>query len=386
MNDIIDSSLYDILGVDKNSKLETIKKAYKNLAIKYHPDKNINNKDFCKEDFINITNAYNIIADSFNQNSNNTQNSNDTQNYNYNQNLNDDENSDDNQKFYDNYKDLNNATEFFKIFMNNEINEINSKKKTDKLNLFLDLEDIYNGCNKKIIFNRLILCKYCKGSGSLSLKEKQNCNRCSGLGITTIIKQNGNNLNEINIPCNKCNGYGKISKKGDDCKFCNSKGMYKKNDTINVNIEKGYDKNIINLKKMGNFNIDIGFYNDLEISIKIKEHPIFKLKKNDLIVKHKISLCNALVDNFIIITHLDKRKIYAKTDNLLLKNRLKYIKNEGMPIYNLPGNRGNLIIKITIKYPEKIDLSKVKFLKKIIPYVNYNLSDDFDKKQLIDNL
>ena len=57
-----------------------------------------------------------------------------------------------------------------------------------------------------------------------------------------------------------------------------------------------------------------------------------------------------------------------------------------MPIYNLPGNRGNLIIKIIIKYPEQIELSKVKFLKKIIPYVNYNLSDDFDKKQLIDNL
>jgi len=363
MNSNLDSSLYDILGIDKNSDLDTIKKAYKNLAIKYHPDKNINNKDFCKENFIEITNAYNILSNNFNKIEK--------------------EDICDNYADFKSKNDINKATSFFKIFMNNEIN-INNHQ-IDKLNLEINLEDIYNGCNKIINFDRIVSCKYCKGLGTISLEKKQICNICSGLGINTIIKQEGNILNEINIPCNKCKGFGKINKQGDGCKFCNSKGYYKNNDKINLNIEKGYDKNKIILKKKGNFNINNRNYNDLEILIKIKEHPIFKVRKNDLIIKHKLSLCNALVDNFIIITHLDNRKIYAKSDDLLLKNRLKYIKNEGMPLYNLPGKRGDLIIKIIVKYPEKIELSKVKYLKKIIPYNNYNFSDDFDKKQLLDN-
>ena len=76
-------------------------------------------------------------------------------------------------------------------------------------------------------------------------------------------------------------------------------------------------------------------------------------------------------------------EIYAKFDGNLIINRNKLIKNEGIPIYNLPGKRGNLIIKLVIKYPDINDPLKKEFLKKILPYKDIKITNDMEKKKLL---
>ena len=79
----------------------------------------------------------------------------------------------------------------------------NDKKEKENLvkTLDLDLEDIYKGANKKFMYYRFVHCNKCQGQGKIILDEKINCNICKGLGINTIIRQDGNLLNEINVPC-----------------------------------------------------------------------------------------------------------------------------------------------------------------------------------------
>ena len=354
------SELYNILGIEETKDRNILKKTYKRLAFKYHPDKNLGNESNTEKQFVEITNAYNKLIEY----------------------LNNDEleniEKDDNINQYQPDINISAATEFFKIFMSH-----NDKKEKENLvkTLDLNLEDIYKGANKKIIYYRFVHCNKCQGQGKIILDEKINCNICKGLGINTIIRQDGNLLNEINVPCSNCGGYGIISKQGSICDICQGEKKIKKKEILNINIEIGFDKKSLFYKNLGNYNNNK--YNDLELIININEHQIFKKNGNDLIMKHKISLCNALIDNFIIINHLDGREIYAKFDGNLIINRNKLIKNEGIPIYNLPGKRGNLIIKLVIKYPDINDPLKKEFLKKILPYKDIKITNDMEKKKLL---
>ena len=350
--------LYEILGIDETKDINILKKTYKKLALKYHPDKNVGNETDTEKEFIKITNAYNKISEYLLEEKK--------------------ENLEEDNK---NQTEINisAATEFFKIFMSKD--NIEENKNLVEI-LDLNLEDIYQGANKRLKYYRYVHCNKCQGQGKVLLKEKINCNICKGLGINTIIKQEGNILNEINVPCGTCKGYGIISKQGSICDICHGEKRIKKKELININIDIGFDKTTILYENMGNFVNNK--YNNLEVKINLKEHPVFKKKNNDLIIKHKISLCNALIDDYIIITHLDKREIYAKFDGNLILNRIKLIRNEGIPIYNLPGKRGNLIIKLAIKYPKEIDPLKKDFLKKILPYKDIKITNDMERKKLLD--
>lgn len=357
-------NLFEILEIDETNNKELVKKAYKNLSLKYHPDKNLNNHEVSSKKFIKITEAYKEIIKEI-----------DTVN-------------DEKILEYDNSVNninLNAATKFFKIFMENQIleNENENNNLVKKLNI--TLEDIFTGCNKIIDYKRYICCLRCNGKGNMLSDEEIKCYKCYGKGIITIIKQNGLLLNEINMPCEECDGYGQVFKLGNKCLFCNGKKKIIKNEKIKISLDKGMDKEKIVISKKGNFDTKNLCYRDLEIKFNLLKHPLYKKKNNDLILKYKISLCSALVDNYIIFSHLDNRKIIAEFDDILILNKLKYVKNEGMPIYNNPEKRGDLIIKFIVKYPKTINNTSKMYLKKILPYKeNIHDFNNYEKKEMYD--
>ena len=257
---------YELLGVNKNSENKDIKKAYRKLAIKLHPDKGGN-----PEKFKEITEAYNVLMDPIKKEIYDTQG-----------------------KEALNGGGMYSQGDIFSQMFSGNRNQIKKGKNVEHI-LNITFEEIYTGSNKKISIDREVIdknsvskCKYCKGQGML-LKKIQ---------MGPIIQQVGQN-------CNKCNGSGK--------KYIKQIQQ----DNINVYVPIGCRNNHkIVIDGMGEDIVD-GEPGNLTIILNIIDHDKFKRKGDNLFFDCKISLVESLCGIEKVIEHLDKRKIVIKTDHTI---------------------------------------------------------------------
>lgn len=333
---------YSVLGVNKSATDIEIKKAYKKLAMKYHPDRNSGDKE-AESKFKKIGEAYEILSDPKKR------------------------------EIYDQYghsgfdysnNSYSNSTSHFTDIFNDIFGDIfddqvNSSKKSysyrgeDLLHVIkIDLEDAAIGVKTTFNVDTYFSCEPCKGNGSKDGISFVKCVRCDGSGRLKI--QQGFIM--IQQTCNKCNGKGSVVK--EICSLCFGKGRVKSEKTLSIKIPPGInDNDKIRLAGEGEAGKNGGSSGDLYIQVKIKKHDIFTRKESHLYCDVPISLKVALLGGEIDVPNLSG-KIKIKIPKETQSNKVFRIKNKG--IKNLHDNYyGDLFCRILVEIPSKLSYEQI---------------------------
>lgn len=344
---------YKILGINKNSNDAEIKKAYKKMCLKYHPDRNLDNKKASEEKFKEISKAYEVLSDN------------------------------EKRKKYDlygeeginnmgnqNMGDFNPFDLFSNVFGGNQFRNMRKEEKikspTRTETLELPLDDLYTGKVLKINYKQVIKCKVCNGIGCEDPNNIIKCDICEGSGNILKIKRMGPIIQQMNQQCYKCFGKGKIIRDNAECPKCNGSKSERVLSSLQVTITKGSkngDKLVFYNK--GDWNPKYKEEGDLHLIIKETKSSNGMVREGEnLLMKQKISLYESLCGLNKIFKHLDNRNILMKYDGIINPYNKMIIHNEGMRTPD--GLYGDLIIEFIVIFPETIDKKRKEYLKKIL--------------------
>lgn len=343
---------YKILGIDKNASQEEIKKAFRQLARKYHPD--VAGKE-SEEKFKEINEAFQVLSDPQKRSQ------------------------------YDQFGSAAfrpedfagfrwpSFDELFRDFGFGDILDVFSgfKERTKtgpeegadlRYDLEITLEDAFNGLTKKLDIPSFVECKTCDGSKA-KYGYLKDCPNCDGTGEIRRIQRSAF-AQVVNItPCNKCNGSGQIIEK--PCDDCKGVGRIKKIKKIEVKIPRGADNgSYLRIAGQGEAGYNGGPPGDLYVVIHVEEHPIFDRHEDDLFCQTTVSLGQAVFGGEIEIPTINnkaKLKIPAGTQS----HTVFRLKRQGMPNLHT-SKRGDQLVKIIVKIPENLSEKQKKILKEFI--------------------
>lgn len=357
---------YKILGVDKNASKEEVKKAYKKLAKKYHPD--MNKDSGAEEKFKEISEAAAILGD-------------DEKRRNYDQ-------------FGTTYEQFSGGSGFdfsdfgfdfgsnsfnfdslfeqifgsgifggsSRGFSRRSSNSFSRRGSDLRFNLEITLDETFEGVTKKIKIPKLETCEKCGGSGAHSDSDIINCDECGGSGISQKVKRTPFGIFQTTTTCQKCSGAGKVIKK--ECHTCSGEGRVEVKKEISVKIPKGIESGThLRVSKEGEAGEHGGPHGDLYVFVTIKEHPLFSRDGNDLYLEVPISIVQATLGAIIEVPKMKgktKLKIPAGTQ----PETIFKIKGEGMPHLHGSGV-GDELVKVMVQIPEKLNKKQKKIFEEL---------------------
>ena len=333
---------YKTLGISKESSQEEIKKAFRHLARKYHPDVNQGNKE-AEEKFKEINEAFQVLGNSdkkqqYDQYGSSAFSHEDTTGF---------------RSRGFNFEDLFSDFGFgdiFDIFNHRRRNGVEDYEEGADLryDLYIALEEAFSGIKKTIEVRVHETCKKCKGLGAEE-KYLKECEKCKGSGEIRIARKHGFTQFVSVSPCDKCHGNGKIATKY--CDTCNGKGDAEKIEKIEVKIPKGINHGqYLRIEGKGELgrNAPPG---DLYVVIHVKDHPIFKREEENLFLDKKIDLTTAIFGGEIIIKGIDEKNIKIKIPAGTQSHSSLRIEGQGMSIVK-SRERGDLFIRIIVEIPK----------------------------------
>lgn len=345
---VADDKYYKILNIQSNATQDEIKKAYRKLAMKYHPDKNPNDLT-AEEKFKEINQAYSVLSDpekrrlydQFGENSEHRQiNPMDIFN-----------------RMFGNGFSFTNFTNF-----TNQFPYFHQKQKGNPVQIILkcELKDLYFGKIYKRKITRDRLCRYCEGTGSED-KKKNKCEICDGHGYIIQSFRHGSMIFNSQRNCDSCKGSGyKSVDKNKKCKKCNGLGIIPEEKIFEINVKPGMKEGqqfIFYNESNESENIIPG---DIIFIIEEIKNDKFKRINDDIIYKHKISLKEALI-GFYTTLDLFGEKINISYDKIISPNKFLVIPSKGFKKDN--GKSGNLILEIEIEFPSELSDEWKKILE-----------------------
>lgn len=344
---------YKILGVSKDATQEEIKKAFRQLARKYHPD--VNKEKGAEEKFKEINEAFQVLGNpekraQYDQYGSSAFSAEDIAGF---------------RNFKFNFDDLFSDFGFGDIF--DFFSERRSRKYEDyeegadlRYDLEISLEEAFFGSKKVIEIPSYEICKKCHGKGAEE-KYFEECDKCHGTGEIRTVRKHGFTQFISIVSCNKCLGKGKIAKKY--CDICKGKGKIKKIQKIEIKIPRGVNNGqYLRIEGKGEQgkNAPPG---DLYIVIHVKKHSVFKREDENLFLDKKINLMTAIFGGDIEIQGIDK-KIRLKIPPGTQSHTHFRLQGQGMPILNSK-ERGDLFVRIIVDIP-KLSKEKEKKFQKIL--------------------
>jgi DnaJ family protein A protein 2 len=353
--------LYESLGLTQNASPDEIKKAYRKLAMQYHPDKGGDSEKF-KE----ISHAYDVLSDEGKRDE-------------YNQ-LGDDgiqarQNGGGGFPGGMNPHDIfaqmfggGGGFPGFQFDMNfghGGGHRGGAKKRNDHQHaMHINLQDVYTGTHKSIRINITKTCFTCK----------ETCHACQGRGNITTMHRNGIFTQVATAACNECKGSGKIIKGKTSCSDCSGKGSIVEDKKVELDIPRGITNGTqIRIEGLGeqkqNSNEIAG---DLILHIVVNDHPVFIRQGNDLQYPTRITFKESIVGKDFIIDHFSGPVKISTKDFGIIQSAKKYeVKGKGMPIDKNSESYGNLIIQFDIIYPtKKLETSEIETLNMAFNSIN----------------
>ncbi len=357
---------YEVLGVDKSAQKEEIKKAYRKLAIKYHPDKNPGSAE-AEEKFKEATEAYEVLSDEKKRQTydqfgfagiDNMAGGHDYSNV-Y-------------RDFEDIFSGFGNFGSVFESFFGGGQRTRSSAEHRNRgsdlrYNLRIPFKESVFGTKVEISYTREAPCNYCKGSGAEKGSSHKVCHSCNGSG--QVRRSSG--FFSIASTCPTCNGEGRIIEH--PCGGCSGLGVVHKNQKIKVKIPAGIEPGKrIAIPKQGNAGHNGGSPGDLYVYIDVKPHETFERNGYDLHQMIPISMTQAALGCEIFIQSLDDRKIKVKIPAGTQNNKQLRIKGEGVPHLHNESYRGDLYLILRVEIPTKLSKKEKQLLSELSESIGEN--------------
>ncbi|MEA3347113.1 MAG: molecular chaperone DnaJ [Candidatus Auribacterota bacterium] len=363
---------YSILGVSKGAGEREIKKSYRKLAMKHHPDRGGDEEAFKK-----ISEAYAVLSDPQKK-----------QNY--------DQFGDAGFHQRYSYEDIFRGADFNDIFREMGFNFGGSQSRGSIFDLFtggfggfgrrgrrmergadlevvleLSLEDAAKGGEKRMKIQHLVKCSKCNGTGAKKGTGKKTCPKCHGSGQIRHTRNFGGMRFVTSTVCDKCRGAGKIIE--DPCPECEGSGKERKTESIEVSVPKGiFTGATLRLQGEGNYARDAS--GDLYVHTRVKEHNKFKREEDDLWLDYPISFGQAVLGSKLKVPLLlggdHTINISAGTQT----HEVFTIKGEGMPKVRGRGN-GDLKVRVIVQIPKKLSKKEKELIKELEGIEDKNLLD-----------
>jgi molecular chaperone DnaJ len=336
---------YEVLGVSRDSSERDIKKAYKRLAMKFHPDRNQGDAT-SSDKFKEVKEAYEILTDPQKKAAYDQHGHAAFEQGGY--------GGGGNADFGDIFGDV-----FGDIFGGGRRGggQARAQRGADlRYNMELSLEDAVRGCSKEIQIPTLVHCDTCHGSGAKKGSSPETCGTCHGHGQVQMRQ----GFFAVQQTCPTCQGKGKIIK--DPCNDCHGQGRKQKSKTLNVKIPAGVDTgDRIRLSGEGEAG-DMGApTGDLYVQVHVKEHNIFERDGSNLYCEVPVSFAMAALGGEVEVPTLDGR-VSLKVPEETQSGRMFRMRGKGVKSVR-GGAIGDLLVKLVVETPVKLSARQKELLK-----------------------
>ncbi len=363
---------YEVLGIDKNASADEMKKAYRKLAMQYHPDRNPDDKT-AEEKFKEAAEAYEVLSDDEKRSKY------DRFGHDAMRGGQDFHGFSNAQDIFSHFSDIfgggfGGGSSIFDDFFGGGSSQRGGQRSTGtpgqdlKVTLKLTLEEIAGGTTKKIKMKKHNKCKTCSGTGAKDSASYQTCSVCSGTGE---VKQVSRSLfgQFVNIaPCTNCNGRGKVITS--PCSSCHGDGRLYEESTIKINIPAGVmDNSYMTLRGEGSVGKNGGPAGDIIAIFQEQLHDHFVRDGDNLIYELSISYPEAVLGTEVEIPTLTGRA-KLKIDSGTESGKYLKMREKGIQHLNRHG-AGDQLVKISIHVPKKINSKEKELLKELekMPHV-----------------
>ena len=347
---------YEVLGVSRNADAAEIKKAYRKLALKYHPDKNPGDKE-AEEKFKEAAEAYDVLS------------------------------NDEKRRRYDQFghagvggaggfggggmsmDDI--FSHFGDIFSGFGFSGFGGGGRTARrvnrgtnlrVKVKLNLQEIASGVEKKIKVKKYVACQHCNGTGAKNGNSYSTCSTCRGTGQVTRVQNTILGAMQTTSTCPTCGGEGRII--NEKCPHCNGEGVFSSEEIITINIPAGVAEGMqLSISGKGNAARRGGIAGDLIVLIEEEEHPELVRDGNDLLYNAFITFPDAVLGEAIEVPTVEG-KVKMKIEPGTQPGKILRLRGKGLPDVNGYG-RGDLLVRVNVWVPKTLSKEDKKLVEQM---------------------
>ena len=377
---------YEVLGVERNADADTIKKAYRKAAIKYHPDKNPGDKE-AEEKFKEAAEAYDVLSDN------------------------------DKRSRYDRFghAGMNGAAggpggfggfggaggfsmedifeQFGDIFggtfggfgggRGRGGRQRVNRGSDVRITVRLSLKEIAEGVTKKLKINKVVACEKCGGTGAKDKSAYSTCTQCGGSGYVITVQNSFFGRMQTQSVCPTCQGEGRIIK--DKCTHCGGEGTERGDKIVEVKIPAGVSEGMaLTLQGMGNAARHGGINGDLIVVIKEEEHADFERSGNNLVHNLRISVTTAILGGDAEVPIIDGR-VRISIDAGTQSGKVMRLRGKGLPDVNGRG-RGDIIIVVDVVIPTELTKEERKLVEQLSEQPNFKQAESKQDQDILSRM